>query len=145
MVLAGERAKASDLAALESVAWTPFLPTWTNLTVGAGGVGTYSYCKIGRLVVASYEFVLGTGSAVGTGPYVTLPVPASSNQLIAAVSEYRDSSASGVYWGVALQSGSVMLMCRMSAEARTAVTATTPFTWATGDSIRFTITYQSAS
>jgi hypothetical protein len=144
MVLAGERAKASDLVALESVAWTSFTPTWTNLTVGAG-VGTYSYCKVGRLVVASYEFVLGAGSAVGTGPYVTLPVPASSNQLIAAVSEYRDSAPAGVYWGVALQSGSVMLMCRMSAEARTAVTASSPFTWATGDSLRFTITYQSAS
>ena len=144
MVLAGQRATASDLAALESVAWEAFTPSWTNLTVG-DGVGTYSYCKVGRLVVASYEFVLGAGSAVGTGPYVTLPVPASSNQLIAAVSEYRDSAPAGVYWGVALQSGSVMLMCRMSAEARTAVTATSPFTWATGDSLRFTITYQSAS
>jgi hypothetical protein len=75
MVLAGERAKASDLAALESVAWTPFLPTWTNLTVGAGGVGTYSYCKIGRLVVASYEFVLGAGVGGGDGAVRDAPGP----------------------------------------------------------------------
>jgi hypothetical protein len=144
MVLAGERAKASDLAALESVAWSAFTPTWTNLTVGSG-VGTYSYCKIGRLVVASYELVLGAGSAVGSGPYATLPVPAAANQLISGIAEYRDTSASGVYWGIALLSGSVLLMCRMSAESRTTVTATTPFTWASGDILRTTVVYQSAS
>jgi hypothetical protein len=143
VVSAGDRIKAGDLAALESVAWTSFTPTWTNLTLGAG-VGTYSYCKIGRLVVASYEFVLGAGSAVGTGPYATLPVPAAANQLIAGVAEYRDTSASGVSAGLALLSGSVILMCRL-VETRTAVTATTPHTWATTDIIRASVAYQSAS
>jgi hypothetical protein len=143
MVLAGQRATASDLAALESVAWEAFTPTWTNITVG-DGVGTYSYYQVGRLVVASYELILGSSSTVGSGPYTTFPVPPGPNQLIAGISEYRDTSASGVYWGAALLSGSVLLMCRLN-ESRVAITAATPFTWAAGDIIRATVMYQSAS
>lgn len=143
MVSAGERAKASDIAALNNVAWTPFVPTWTNLTVG-NGVGTYSYYRVGRLVVASYEFVLGSTSSVATGPYATLPVSAAANQLIAGVAEYRDTSASGVFAGLALLSGSVILFCRL-VETRTTISATAPHTWASTDIIRASVAYQSAS
>lgn len=143
MAYAGEKVLASQISALASVPWTSFTPTWTNLTVGTG-VGTYSYLRVGRLIVASYEFVLGGTSAVGTGPYVTLPVAAAANQLISCVSEYRDLSAPAVYAGVVLLSGTVLLPCRLT-EARTSLSATAPFTWASGDSLRWIVEYQAAT
>lgn len=143
MVYAGDKVLASDVSALAGVAWPSFSPTWTNMTVGTG-VGTYSYTKVGRLIVASYEFVLGGTSAVGTGPYVTLPEAAATNQIIAGSAEYRDLSASAVLAGIPMLSGTVVLPCRL-VEARTTLSATAPFTWASGDSLRFTIMYQAAS
>ena len=143
MAYAGEKVLASQISALAGVPWTSFAPTWTNLTVGSG-VGTYSYIKVGRLIVASYDFVLGGTSSVGTGPYVTLPEAAAANQLIAAVAEYRDTSAPAVNAGVVLLSGTVLLPCRL-VEARTSLSATAPFTWASGDSLRWIVSYQSAS
>lgn len=143
MAYAGDKVLASDVSALAGVPWASFTPTWTNLTVGSG-VGTYSYIRVGRLIVASYDFVLGGTSAVGTGPYVTLPVAAAANQLLGCVSEYRDTSAPAVYAGVVLLSGTVLLPCRL-VEARTSLSATAPFTWASGDSLRWIVTYQAAS
>lgn len=61
-----------------SWAWTSFTPSWTNLTVG-NGTQTAAYIQIGKTVLGSLKFIMGSTSSVGTNPYFTPPVAASSS------------------------------------------------------------------
>jgi len=54
-------------------AWQSWTPTLTNLTLGNGSsVGTY--IQIGKTVFFKWIFTIGTTSAVGTAPTISLPV-----------------------------------------------------------------------
>lgn len=60
-------------AKLASQAWQSWTPTLTNLTLGNGSsVGTY--IQIGKTVFFKWIFTIGTTSAVGTAPTISLPV-----------------------------------------------------------------------
>lgn len=52
-----------------------YTPTWTNLTVG-NGTQMWTYALAAGVVFAKGFFTFGTTSSVGTGPYMTLPLPA---------------------------------------------------------------------
>ena len=140
MVYAGDPVRAVDVVQLDDVAWTPFTPTLTNYTTG-NGVLSCAYARLGRLIVAHYSFVLGSTSAVGTGPYMTLPAAIAANHQLGGKAWYRDSSATSNYQGLVALSGSVMLWLRL-VEAQTQISATAPFTWATGDEMKATIMYE---
>jgi hypothetical protein len=53
--------------------WQSYAPTYTNLTIGSGTV-VANYFRTGKKVRVRWTFVLGSGSAVGTIPEITLPV-----------------------------------------------------------------------
>jgi len=60
-------------AKLAMQAWQSWTPTLTNLTLGNGSsVGTY--IQIGKTVFFKWIFAIGTTSAVGTAPTISLPV-----------------------------------------------------------------------
>lgn len=125
-------------------AWSTWTPTWTGFTVG-NGTDDSTYFKAGRLVVASFRFTMGSTSAVGTTPTGSLPVTAAYSSDAAALLYMRDVSASAEYTGIMRMAGTTSFYLMRLIEARTFLTSTTPFTWATGDLLKGTIVYQSAS
>lgn len=120
--------------------WSTWTPTWANLTVGNGTV-TAKYVLSGGTVLWRMSLVLGSTSTVGTGPYFTLPLQAvtegASDATYSSTATYIHTSVPNIYNGVAQVDfgGSVVWLYRM-VEAQTAVTATTPFTWTSGDIMR---------
>lgn len=133
-------AGAVDDAAMGS-AWTTYSPSWTNLTVG-NGTATYRYTQIGTTVHAAGEFIWGSTTSISSANVkIDLPV-AYANAIGVAAVHYYDSSANVHYSGVA-NLGATDIMKFVGATA--AIGATVPFTWATSDAIRWSITYEAAS
>lgn len=58
-------------------AWSSWVPTWTNLTIG-NAVVTAKYLQHGKTVRGFVKVVFGTTSAMGAAPTFTAPVTASS-------------------------------------------------------------------
>jgi len=135
----------TNTQAIQTGAWTAFTPSWTNLTPGAG-TNTGAYCQIGKTVHFRTRFVFGGSSAVGTNPILTLPVGIATygSLSIIGIANLEDSGT-GTYSGIILSSGAVNFNLASGTPTQNAqINATTPFTWATNDSITITGTYQAA-
>ena len=126
-----------------SWAWQTYTPTWTNLTVG-NGTSTGKYIQIGKTVFFRASVVFGSTSVMSSPPSVTLPVTSVSytTAYTAVIGDcyYWDTSASFAF------PGTLSWLTTGTAEPETlnasgtflqisSVSATNPFTWATGDVI----------
>jgi hypothetical protein len=131
---------------LAAEAWTAFTPSWTNLTVGAGGTNEGYYKQIGKTVFFRIKTVLGTSPSVGAAA-VALPVTIRSGY----------GTYQFIGYGFFLYGGAVGYEARLNAQGtpygvstnanyagHTAVSATVPFTWAATDSIEIIGTYEAA-
>lgn len=132
-------------------AWSSWTPTLTNLTQGNGTI-TAKYIQTGKTVHYRFKFVLGSTSAVGSGPTFTLPVAAHADYV--AIQDVY-GSANMVDAGTAAYVGRLratsttvgLLLAENAGGALTvdnSVSSTVPFTWATGDSISVYGTYEAA-
>lgn len=135
---AGHKLLSSELGNL-SDAWVVWTPTLTALTLGAGVV-TARYRLVGKTMDWRFKFVLGAGSAVGSGPSFTLPNAPHSSYV---------GSADVIGRGTLLQSGlanrdsvarvssgsTVLLLSYSTTGAHATITATAPWTWTTGDAL----------
>lgn len=134
-----------------------YTPTYSNLTVGSGTV-TARYSQIGKTVHVQFAFTYGAGSAVGTGPEVSLPVTAASgyiadqhlgsatmidagSNVYPAVVSYKNTTTF-YFRNIAITSGTVP--ANTNSNSGQQPTATGPFTWASGDSIVANFTYLAA-
>lgn len=148
---AGSRTLAEDLLAITSLidSWngplTAWVPTHTNLTIGAGGIVSARYFRLGKMVWVDWRFTMGSGSAVGTSPNITLPVTADAQYgslagLLDPGAYLRDVGTTD-YRGAArwASTSAVDLVYYPAGGTVAAVTATAPFTWsAVGtDQMRF--------
>lgn len=133
-------------------AWTSWTPTLTNITVGSGtSVGAYQ--RVGRTIHYRWKFTYGAGSAVGTGPTFTLPVaPAAfytANFPMHNAVHMLDSGTTVFRGTTEFSSGSTVTILAAGAGAsvvdRVSITSSVPMTWATGDTIMITGTYEAAS
>lgn len=136
--------------------YTSYTPALTNATLGNGTLTSY-YKQIGKHVHYYGRFTLGSTSAVATGPRVALPVTASSNYTVAAQTYtigtiyYEDTGVSG-YLGLpslgaasGLTTFSTASLAASGTYVQTSgVTSTAPFTWATGDSMAWSVNYEAA-
>ncbi len=132
--------------------WKPWTPTYTNLTIG-NGVVTARYVRIDRLVVALFDFILGSTSSVGTNPLVSAPVTAAAiygdgNQQVSGSCGLLDSGSIRYEGQVRMSNTTTFLVHAMDASAthlkHAAITATVPFTWTTSDGISFTAIFEAA-
>lgn len=139
-------------ATIASEAWTSYVPALTNLTLGNGTV-TGAYIKLGRTVSYRFEFTLGGTSAVGTDPRFSLPIlPITgffdTTDFPVGIVTFLDAGIVG-YSGMVIGSGTpgVVRCVRIggSGSGNVTVTSTNPFTFATGDKIQATGTYEAAS
>lgn len=121
-------------------AWTAYTPTWTNVTLGTGGVSAGGYMKIGKLVHFYAKVDLGTGGAVTGAVTVSFPV-AAADPLNGIHLEIRGLD-SGVAWRDLAwfqSSVSAVNVCARNTGGTygylTQIGATVPHTWGIGDSI----------
>lgn len=131
-------------------AWGSYTPSWTGSTTNpvlGNGTIAGAYAQAGKLVFYKVTLTTGSTSTYGSGAWLfSLPVTASSFSVTAAGSTgfatLYDSSGTTRYFRMAYQnSTTTVAMADMSA---TLVTATVPFTWATGDSLSIQGFYEAA-
>lgn len=136
------------------VAWGSWTPSWTALTVGNGTV-IAKYMRMGKLVTCRLKVVLGSSSSVGTGVRFTLPVTkldygGTVSMTPLGQSRLFDTSTpanSALGTIVAISTTEVSVLVDMSSgtyRAGADLTATVPFTWATGDEIGLQFSYEAA-
>lgn len=138
--------------------WTTWSPSYSNITVGSGTV-TSRYMHVGGsggTVIAFWQFTFGSGSAYGNagGEFVSVPVAPAAHYVDAkgTVGQGVFSDANGstflslVRFNDTLSDFDIVLADTSSAVGviQSAVTATDPFTFATGDIINFTAVYEAA-
>lgn len=133
---------------LSAVSWSSWTPSYTNLTVGNGTV-LARYRVDGRTMHLTWQFTLGSTSSVGSNPKIGVPSGytiydngVNQTRVVLAAACY-DSSAATWRSGVSVAGDSTddVLSTRIIFDT-TAVTATTPFTWATGDILMFTGSFE---
>jgi hypothetical protein len=134
--------------------WQSWTPTWTNLTVGNGTLDYARYKQVGKNVEFRLKFTLGSTSSVGTTPSFTLPVTSHGDYMavssVLGGTNSRDSSTSAVatgftYWASATTANPTYFVVSGSQVNRATFTSTTPFTWATGDIIECSGSYEAAA
>jgi hypothetical protein len=131
-------------------AWQSYTPTLTNITLGNGTVtGTYS--QVGKTVTVTVKFVMGSTSVMGSNPTVSVPVTAAAKYSTAHMvgTLYMEDLANAAYFGFVELNSTTTLLPRSAFISGTKLadagfSATSPFTWGTGDYFTFTVTYEAA-
>jgi len=124
-----------------SGAWTAYTPATGNITVGNGTL-TGFYKKIGKTVFGRVAFILGSSSAVAAGASLALPstaVAVNGTNAPIGVAGYFDTSATAGYLGGIMYTGKLTYP-----GSGYQIGSAVPFTWATGDDISATFTYEEA-
>lgn len=126
---------------LNDMEWASYTPAWTNLTVGnATQSGFYRY--VNGSIEAVGLITLGSTSSVGTDVTQTVPDSASIQALstlpigLAALGDTGTGTHQGV---ITYNSATTVRFLRQSVSGSNilvaTLTASTPFTWATGDTL----------
>jgi len=129
---------------VEAGAWTPWVPTLTNITQGSGVV-VARYAQLGDIVHYRFKFTFGSGSAMGSSPSITLPVAPGSDYLVMAIGHVRilDSGTANYFGYARLSSGSTIEMTFVgTTDIDSTITSTAPMTWTTNDVLTCVGTYE---
>jgi hypothetical protein len=140
---------ASGIIQLEP-AWLAWSPTLTNLTLGNGTI-VARYTRVGDLVTAHFTFTLGSTSAVGSNPFVTLPVTAANytfGRNVVGTGYILDSGTADFSAVARLRSSTTASWSALNASStylrQVNLSSTIPMTWTTSDVLMFAITYEAA-
>lgn len=143
MPAAGDTILASDVPG----DWTTWSPTLVGLTSG-GSIGnatvTARYRRTGDDVDAMLDIIVGSTTSFGSGTTaISLPVAAQATTPSVLGSAFLlDTSAAARRVAIAVVNTTTNLLLVMY--DGTIVTNAAPWTWATGDGIRFNIKYEAA-
>lgn len=148
-----------DVEALASQAWTAHTPSLTGVT-GASNTVAQRYAKLGRTVVLQGQLTLGSGGALSADPTIALPHAASATPTlqIGQLQAFISTGSLGLLGYCAVTGADPSLLRvrigkpdfdpafgKYVQGIPAALSATFPVTWASGDSIRWAITYEAAS
>ena len=151
----GSTVAATDLddhlrdLALAFGAWGSYTPTLGGFTAGNGTASGF-YAQVQKTVLFRAQFTFGSTSAAASAyPTLTLPVTAKTGTFFLQnfAGGFRDDSPGVTYQGVVWTPSDATLVrigILGSSGASGACTTTTPFTWATGDMIFASGTYEAA-
>jgi hypothetical protein len=137
--------------------YTAYTPTYAGLTVGNGTI-VAKYARVNDFVHVYFSFILGSTSAVTGTIFVTVPVNIDADMISSAVGgadwvlgncSFTDVSAGSYFFGYASSNIATQLRLNITNTASTyagksSPSATVPFTWTTGDSLRFSVIYKAA-
>lgn len=131
-------------------AWSTWAPTLVNLILG-NGTTVARYQQAADIVVGYFRFTLGSSSAVGTAPTVSLPVTANTNYAAATdtigVANIRAAATAYPGWTQIASTTTMRPIVLATAAAIgtiSTLTATSPGTFTTGDTISMAFTYEVA-
>lgn len=121
--------------------WTTYTPTIGGLNVGSGTV-LGRYRQDGKTVDAYVEATLGAGFSIGATLTTSLPAAAratnSAYRSLGTAFFYQPSALAG---GIVTRSGSNAQIWQINGAP---ITATSPWTWAAGHMISWTLRYEAA-
>lgn len=133
-------------------AWQDWTPTWTNVS---GGTTTYAkYIQIGKTVHYRLKYTMAGANISGSASF-TIPVAAfsdasnSASKTPVGTAVYYDTNG-GWIRGIAYLSSSTTVATLTTESVSSTypslatVTATVPFTWASGDTINVSGSYEAA-
>ena len=131
------------------LAWQSWSPTLSGGWLNGNGTWTAKYAKLGKIVIATGYFVVGSTTTKGTSLIANLPVTALTTTNINGFAWCGTSSSSGFSPLIVRPASTTTFNLFASNAAGTYVaagdvTATAPITWATGSVISFTAIYESA-
>jgi len=141
-----------------SGAWQTYVPALTastsNPTLGAGPVQLGRYSQVGKTITCQGKIVFGAGSTAGTGTYrIGLPVPANiaawNDRRIGQATIYQSSSGNQAMTFAALDPAgggffTLAYLTALPASNAISVASAAPWAWAAGDSLWWSVTYETA-
>jgi len=140
----------SNLGAIaKASAWTSYTVTPTNLTIGSGTI-TGRYIQIGKLVIGKIRIVLAADSSISGSVSLSKPVTSVSGPFPTVEGTCVLLDSGTVESGGRLLSGSTTVFTIQVYKTDTTyigiagLSATVPWTWATGDVISCDFCYEAA-
>ncbi len=126
-----------------TLAWSSHTPSWTGLD-DTDGTTTISKMQIGDTVTYNGKFVFAAASGISGALKVDLPVNAATAAINSAtgVALYFDNSATFRSVGAVFITAADVLEFAFTENGPGLVDGTSPYTWATSDSFRWSITYE---
>lgn len=118
-------------------AWTTYTPATSGLTLGNGTI-VARYMQIGKTVHVQARFILGSTSVIGGDPMIGLPITEKGTIESLGIARFQDAS-SYIQYGGWWRTGFIGYNTTYGD-----ITATVPFTWAVGDIIWLSCTYEAA-
>lgn len=131
------------------IAWQSWTPTLSGGWLNGNGTWTAKYAKLGKNVIATGYFVVGSTTTKGTTLNVSLPVTAATSNNVNGTAWAGTTASTGLSTLHVLPSSTTVVQLAAVNTAGTyttlaAVTTTAPITWATGSVFSFTAIYESA-
>jgi hypothetical protein len=129
--------------------WVSYTPSFNGLTVGNGTLSA-AYTRVGDLVTVSVRFAFGSTSAITGAVYVALPITAAMDyEYCGQAALWNLGGAAGLFPGLvwAVEPGRFVIAATESSGTYTKsadLSATVPFTWATGNYLRLYFSYKVA-
>lgn len=144
----GDPVLAENFDAYEALtaAWTSYSPSWTasvNPAIGDGTI-TAHYIQVGLFVVYKGQINMGSTTTFGTGTWnISLPVTGANSPRGLGFISCVDSSTPANNRTGAANVGGGLTSFNMEAPGGN-VSSTVPFTWASGDTLRWFMVYQAS-
>lgn len=129
-----------------------FAPSWTNITTG-NGTHTGRFTINGKIVSVRTRFVMGSTSAMGSNPVLTLPVTSSSTAYSDAVVpigniEVEDSGTAAFFgfmrWRSTTTADAIVGNVASTYISANGFSSTVPMTWTTNDNFACNFDYEMA-
>jgi hypothetical protein len=123
---------------------TAHTPTGSGAVTVGDGVFNVDYTRQGDIVTWGGQLTLGSTSAIGAGVITfSLPVAANTSNPKFGAAYFYDTSTDDNYAAVCQVAAGVFTVANIGSSGA-AVSSTAPFTWASGDSILWSISYIAA-
>jgi hypothetical protein len=145
------RANSSASTGLE---WAGAYTTFTGVSAGGwtlgNGTAAGRYLQIGKMVHMTMTIELGSTSSISGAMFISFPVTANTAANGSYLGNVRALDTGVIaYSGFALQNSGDNFFCSLSQVNSTFAsesfyTSTNPFTWATGDRVYVSLTYEAA-
>lgn len=131
--------------ATDQFPWQAWTPTYTNLTIGNGTV-VARYQQIGKTVNFEFYFSMGSTSAMGTTPQITMPV--TPKYYAKTFDMYIQDAGTQFFIGTADTFDSkfypTVILTNTTYAQVSYLSATTPMTWTTSDNFSIRGSYEAA-
>jgi hypothetical protein len=134
-----------------SPTWTSFTPTWTNLTVGDGTYSSAAYLLDGKLAHVSVALIFGSTTSISGDVQITVPEAIRRKTAVVLSNNtvsLQQTGVSNIVGGlVSNPADDRNFLVRVELSNGTygsldGISATIPFTWATGHRIQLAMSYE---